>query len=71
MPNKMDYDEWIAYGKENHWCSELICSTHTGIPLDADEDKQFSEGFDPCVYTVRIYENEKQSISTKEHGRNG
>lgn len=36
-------------------CSEGVCSTHDGPPLDAAEEDAFEDGDDPCIVCVRLY----------------
>ena len=67
----MDFETWLKHGKENDWCSSVICYTHTGPPTSLNEDTQFGDGFDPCIYIVRIYENEDQSASVKDNSKDG
>ena len=48
--------DWLAFGVDKGWCSEVVCSTHDGLPpLDDDEEEQWEAGYDPCVPAVRIY----------------
>ena len=67
----MDYETWIAYGQDNHWCSKIACVTHTWLPTSENEDAQFADDYDPCIFGVRIYENVPQSLEVKESNNNG
>jgi hypothetical protein len=67
----IDYETWIAYGQEKNWCSKIACVTHTWLPTSDNEDMQFADDYDPCIYGVRIYENVLQSLEVKETNNNG
>ena len=65
----MTFEEWLRIGFENSWCGPVVCSTHDGIPMTADEDGEFIGGFDPCVSVVRIYESPEQRAHVEDaHG---
>lgn len=66
-----DYDEWIAYGHEKGWCSKIVCVTHTWVPMGSSEEEQFIDGFDPCIFAVRIYENNSQAEMARENSNDG
>jgi hypothetical protein len=51
----MDIQEWIAYGVEKGFCSEIVCDIHNGVPMLETEMKEFDDGFDPCIFVVRVY----------------
>lgn len=53
----MTLEEWIDYGIKNGWCTAPICYTHEGLPVNEREEKDFEEGFDPCVVIMRMTEN--------------
>ncbi len=55
----MDFEEWLNYGIEQGWCGPTICYTHDGLPMTEGEDSAFSEGDDPCMHIVRLYEDEQ------------
>jgi hypothetical protein len=67
----MDFDAWILYGQQNNWCSTIVCDTHTGAPLSEAESEEFSDGFDPCVLIVRLYESPKEREEVLESRRDG
>lgn len=50
----MDFDEWLAYGIANGFCSEQVCETHGWIPSTETEDVLFEQGHDPCRHVVRL-----------------
>ena len=53
----LDYDEWMTYGIKKGWCGPPVCYTHDGLPMSEQEDVEFGEGQDPCIYIVRMYED--------------
>jgi hypothetical protein len=63
MSNTMDFDTWAKVGYENGWCSPPMCYTHDGLPVTASEDEELSEGHDPCIHIVRLYESVEQKKS--------
>ena len=50
-----DVMAWLAYGQERGWCSPAVCSTHDGLPTTDEEFEEFEDGYDPCIYGVRLY----------------
>ena len=63
---KLDFDEWMAYGIKKGWCGPPVCYTHDGLPMSEQEDVEFGEGQDPCIYVVRMYDD----IDTKKEREN-
>jgi hypothetical protein len=59
--NQMTFDEWLQYGYKNNFCSPPVCEIHDGLPTTATEDEQFSEGSDPCIYILRLYDDNATS----------
>jgi hypothetical protein len=53
--------DWITQGFEAGYCSPVTCTTHDQLPCTAEETDEFETGFDPCIYGVRIYEDERPS----------
>jgi hypothetical protein len=37
-----------------------MCYTHDGLPFTATEDEEMTEGNDPCIHVVRLYETVDQ-----------
>jgi hypothetical protein len=56
----MDFETWAKIGYDAGWCSPPVCFTHDGIPMTASEDEDMTEGNDPCVHIVRLYESADQ-----------
>lgn len=51
----MTIDEWLQYGVDRKYCSEPVCSTHEGLPITKEEEKEWDEGYDPCAPGVRLW----------------
>lgn len=60
MSQQMDFDSWARIGYEAGWCSPPVCFIHDGVPMTASEDEQVTNGDDPCVHVVRLYESPDQ-----------
>lgn len=54
---KRNFDEWLQEGLSNGFCGPAICYPHDGLPMTEEEDSQFSEGEDPCIHIIRLYED--------------
>lgn len=52
--DQMSFDEWIAKGIENKWCTPIHCATHYGNALTVEEENEWDEGGDPCLYVTRM-----------------
>ena len=50
----MTFEEWLAYGVANKFCSEQVCDTHAGYPVTETELQLFEDGTDLCVHVVRL-----------------
>lgn len=59
-----NFNDWLMIGIDNGWVSRPVCSTHEGLPTNREEDLEWDEGGDPCIYAVRLFsdENERQSV---------
>lgn len=53
----MTHEEWITYGVKQGWVTAPVCYTHDGLPTRENEEADFDEGFDPCVFIMRLTEN--------------
>ena len=49
------FEEWVAAGVVNGWCSQMTCSTHEGTPSTDEETKAWEEGYDPCEFVLRLW----------------
>jgi hypothetical protein len=54
---KINFDDWLQLGLSNGFCGPAICYPHDGLPMTEEEDNQFSEGEDPCIHIIRLYED--------------
>lgn len=63
----MNQHEWIKMGVEHRWCSPPVCYMHDGIPLTPTEDAVLSEGHDPCMHIIRLYEDTETADAVEEH----
>lgn len=61
----MEYEEWLEYGWQQGWVSPPVCYTHDGLPMTNDEDEEFGEGYDPCVYIIRVYEDNTHRLAVE------
>jgi len=50
----MDKHEWISMGIRNGWVTAPLCSTHDGLGMTQAEVDEFDEGHDPCVFVLRL-----------------
>lgn len=55
MVEQMDFVDWLQYGIDAGWVSELACGTHDGIPWTEEEAAEFEEGYDPCQPVLRVW----------------
>lgn len=54
MPEQ-NIHEWLQVGIDNKWISSVNCLTHEFVPLTADEEREFEDGYDPCIPAVRVW----------------
>jgi hypothetical protein len=54
----MKFREWLQYGFDNEFCSDISCSTHDLIYLTEEETIELMNGEDPCIFVVRVQEYE-------------
>lgn len=52
----LNFNEWLQYGYENNWISDVFCNTHDGPPMTDEESLWWDEGQDPCSFHVRVWE---------------
>lgn len=47
--------EWINFGIDQGWCSEITCDTHEGIPMTTEEaELRYEE--DICLFMIRLWD---------------
>jgi hypothetical protein len=61
------FEDWLLLGIQNNWISKPVCSTHDGIPQSLEEDKEWENGGDPCIYALRLYVNEEEKRLVEEN----
>lgn len=47
---------WLNFGVSEGWVSEISCATHAGIPTTTAEDEEEEEGYDPCLFVLRVWD---------------
>lgn len=60
MLKNVDRNQWLQYGIDNGFCSPLVCACHDGIPMTADEDQDWNDDGETCVFIVRPYADDQQ-----------
>ena len=56
-PEEMDeFYEWLQKGIDRKWCTDVACSTHDVVEMTDEEMEAWEEGWDPCIFVVRIWE---------------
>jgi hypothetical protein len=63
----LSYHEWLEVGLRSGFISPPVCYTHDGLPMTEEEDTEFYEGGDPCVFVIRPYESEEQKKNVEEN----
>lgn len=63
---EISFEQWISYGIDQGWCGPPVCYTHDGLPMSNDEEEEFSDGDDPCIHVIRMYESNDQKYSIEE-----
>jgi hypothetical protein len=49
-----EFYDWLADGIAKGFCTDVVCGTHVGLPLSQQEELDWEEGMDACIYGVRI-----------------
>lgn len=52
---EIDFYDWIGFGREMKWCSDIVCDTHEGLPLTDKETECWDLGNDDCIPAIRIW----------------
>jgi hypothetical protein len=50
-----EFHDWLKVGIDKKWVSDLVCATHNGLPNTEAEEREWEEGFDPCVPGMRVW----------------
>jgi hypothetical protein len=49
-----DVHEWLNFGFDKGWISDVFCNTHDAGPVTNEEEAEWEEGGDPCMQCVRV-----------------
>lgn len=49
------FNAWLSTGIDKGWVSSPVCATHNGLPNTEEEEKEWDEGYDPCVIGLRVW----------------
>jgi len=52
----LNFNDWMKFGYDKGWISDVFCDTHEGAPFTDEEMKEWDEGGDPCSFQVRVWE---------------
>lgn len=55
MAKMIDFYEWLSQGVEKGWVSVPYCEMHEGAPMTEQEEQEWDEGHDPCIFSIRIW----------------
>ena len=58
-------DEWLRLGIEQGWCGPPVCLTHDGTPMTDEEEAQFDDGDEPCIFAVRPYRDADEKAAVE------
>ncbi len=59
----LTFSDWIKFGYDKGWISDVFCNTHDGAPMNDEEMQEWDEGGDPCSFQVRVWELNENSDS--------
>jgi len=55
LNHDIEFFDWVQYGIDRKWSTEIFCETHDGGPFTQEEYKQWDDGEDPCAQMIRIW----------------
>ena len=61
-----DYTAWMRHGLAMGWISPPTCYNHDGLGLTELEELQLENGDDPCIWLVRVYEDDEMRRELEE-----
>jgi hypothetical protein len=64
--DEFDFYEWLQYGMDAGWVGPVVCETHDGLPMTAEEEEAFWES-DPCIRILRVYESPDHGKEVEAH----
>jgi hypothetical protein len=47
---ELDFDAWLAIGRDSGWISRDVCGVHYGTPTSVEEDES-----EDCAHILRLY----------------
>jgi hypothetical protein len=50
-----EFLDWLNYGVSKKWCTDIVCSTHDMVEMTDEENAEWDQGYDPCIFVVRIW----------------
>ena len=62
-----DAEAWLKYGWEKGWCGPPVCYACDGVPMTAEEDNSWGEGYDTCLHILRLYEAAEDARAVSEN----
>lgn len=57
--------EWLQYGRGKGWISPIVCDSHDGLPVTADEADALDAGDDVCMFAMRFYTHPDHPITAR------
>lgn len=61
MTSEFSMEEWIDYGLDMGF-AETFCYMHDSAPMENWEAKDYEEGSDPCIPTLRVWLDREQPV---------
>lgn len=61
------FEDWLLLGMNNGWISKPVCSTHDGLPTTHEEDTEWEDGGDPCIYAVRLFADDAERKAVEDN----
>lgn len=56
LSDDVKFPDWLEYGINRGWVSQICCATHDGVPGTPEEEEIWEAGHDPCVPALRIWD---------------
>jgi hypothetical protein len=61
-----DYLGWLRHGLAMGWVSPPSCFNHDGVGLTELEELDYEAGNDPCVWLMRVYDDDAMREELEE-----
>ena len=65
MTSEFSMEDWIQYGLDMGF-AETFCYMHDSAPMEEWEAKEYEEGSDPCIPTLRVWLDREQSLPSSQ-----